>query len=77
MSKIKIYYNHNFYYILQGANVAELNIEQRLVRQDSALNWLSHLSHDFVPEVPMGTEEYKRVLYAYKEIINRLPLWKS
>ncbi|MBL6448424.1 hypothetical protein JMN32_19075 [Fulvivirga sp. 29W222] len=73
MCKIKIYNNRRVYYILQGGNVAEFNMEKRMVRHDSALNWLSHLDRASVPEVLQGTEEYQRVLNEYKEIINKLP----
>lgn len=77
MGKIKIYNNQGLYYILQGGNVAEFNIEKRTIRHDRALNWLSYMGRVLVPEVPQGTEEYHRVLYEYKEIINRLPLCKT
>ena len=77
MGKIKIYNNRHFYYILQGGNVAEFHIKERMVRHQSALHWLSRLNRVFIPEIPPETEEYSRVLEEYKEMINRLPLKDS
>lgn len=74
MGKVKIYNSQPFYYILQGGNVAEFNIKERVVRRESTLHWLSHLNRVFIPEIPPGTEEYSRVLDEYKAVILRLPL---
>ncbi|GAA0891739.1 hypothetical protein GCM10009122_14180 [Fulvivirga kasyanovii] len=74
MGKVKIYSNQHLYYILQGSNVAEFNMEEKMVRHDSTLHWLHYLDRASMPEVLPETEEYNQVLCKYKAVINKLPL---
>ena len=74
MSKIKLYHDQHLYYILQGSNVAEFNMEKKVVRHDSTLHWLYYLDRSSTREVPPETEEYNHILCEYKAVINKLPL---